>query len=246
MDDRLDEARLENLLRDAVGDAPEPSFTVDDVTVASRRLTARRRSLATAAAVGVVLTGAVTGVVIGATGADDTTSTALGPAEVPVSGEVAKKSSEEGQPGDGGLRGQSVEGFPPVSPKQGGGTEGEDGPRAGGTSGCRQVDRELATALAGELPIDPDGEAIPAPHCVAGASSAAFTVRGGTVQALLTRPGVAVQLPPLPPGGVVGEGRTAENATVLVISLPGDGDDEAPFADRADGIADRVAEALSG
>lgn len=95
MDERPDEHRLRRMLRDAVEDAPEPSFTVDDVTNASRRITARRRSLVTAAAAVVVGAGAVTGLVAFGAGQRDGGSTALAPGETVVSGEIAKKKSGE-------------------------------------------------------------------------------------------------------------------------------------------------------
>jgi len=234
------------MLRDAVEDAPEPSFTVDDVTNASRRITARRRSLVTAAAAVVVGAGAVTGLVAFGAGQRDGGSTALAPGETVVSGEIAKKNPESGQPNDDEGRGLGVESFPDASPKQGGGSSEEDGPRAEGTPACQSVDRELATALAGELPIDPVGEAIPYRSCFEpDGRAAAYRVPGGTVAVVLDPQGTHAFDVPLDVASAVatvdvGGGKLA------VIGVAADSADEAdvPLREELPGIAERVAAAL--
>ncbi|EHY89497.1 hypothetical protein ACWGPQ_14425 [Saccharomonospora azurea] len=242
----LDERRLERLLHDAAGEVPAPSFTVDDVRSASRRITARRRSLATVAAAVVVGAGAVTGVVLGGPEQGGDHTTALAPAESTASDGAVKKSSEGGQPTGDGPRGQGVENFPDGPPKQGGESHGEDGPRAEGTPGCQAVDRELATALAGELPVDPIGEATRYGPCSEVVSrSAAFRVPGGVVAVVLHPDRESVV--PAPPDvashvvdTVVGEGRL----TVLGIAENSADETDVPLRDELPGIADRVAAAL--
>ena len=246
----MDERRLERLLRDAVGDPPEPSFTVDDVTAASRRVTARRRALVAGVAAAVVLAGSAVGVVASVTAGEPPMSTALAPEE--ASGWISEKTSPEGQPDGDPERDHSAPGGPGAQtfsegpPKQGGGTSGEDGPWAEGTSGCDMVDRELATALAGELPIRPIGDAKPSPHCVSVARSAAFPVEGGTVSVLVLPRGVAVQPAIWPEGSVVGNAHTAGEETVLVISVPAGDGGTAPLADTVDDVATALARSFAG
>lgn len=241
MDERLDERRLQQLLRDAAGEAPEPSFTMDDVTAASRRVTARRRSLVAAAAAVVVGAGAVTGIVVIGPEQQDGRSTALAPNERPLSGEVAEKNPEGGQPGDGGERGFGVESFPDVSPKQGGGMDGEDG-----TPGCQVIDRELATALAGELPVDPIGEAIPYDSCfVEDDRAAAYRVPGGTIAVVFDPGGAPGFDVPHEVASVVATA-TGGGGELAVIGIAADSTDQAdvPLRDELSKIAERVAAAL--
>ncbi|EHR63806.1 hypothetical protein [Saccharomonospora cyanea] len=240
MDERLDERRLQQLLRDAAGEAPEPSFTMDDVTTASRRATARRRSLVAIAAAVVMGAGTVTGVVLTGSEQQDGRSTALAPNERPLSGEVAEKNPEGGQPGDGGERGFGVESFPDVSPKQGGGTDGEDG-----TPGCQVIDRELATALAGELPVDPIGEAIPYDSCfVEGNRAAAYRVPGGTVAVVFDQGPDGSFGVPHEFGNAAASVRV-DGGLIAVIGIADTADHaDVPLRDELPELAERVAAAL--
>ncbi|WP_197319691.1 hypothetical protein [Saccharomonospora sp. NB11] len=244
----LDERRLERLLNDAAGEVPAPSFTVDDVTSASRRITARRRSLATVAAAVVVGVGAVTGVVVGAAGngPGEGHTTALAPGESQPSEEVAKKSSETGQPEGDGPRGQGVESFPDGSPKQGGGSNGEDGPRAEGTPGCQAIDRELATALAGELPIDPGQAPVGYGPCSdPGSRSAAFRVPGGVVAVVLHPDADGVVAVPPEVASVVVDRNVGTQRLTVVATAEGSADEsDVPLRDELPALADRLAAAL--
>ncbi|WP_024875660.1 hypothetical protein [Saccharomonospora piscinae] len=248
----MDERRFEQLMHDAVGEPPEASFDVEDVTAASRRATARRRSLGAGVAAVVVLAGALVGVAVGGTGPSEPT-TALGPGETTDSGQVLGKTPESGQPGGGDEREHSTPGqpgaqnFPDGSTKQGGEPTGEDGPRAGSTSGCETVDRGLATALAGELPIDPAGEAVPSPYCVAGGSAAAFPLSEGAVSVLLV-PRDQVARPDLPTGSAVSApdaGTLPDGRTVTVVTTPGETGGTASLAGAVDGLARSVAETVA-
>jgi hypothetical protein len=71
--------------------------------------------------------------------------------------------------------------FPEATPEQGGGATGEVGRRADGTlSGCGPVDRELAAALAGELPAAAGGQMVVVDaQCPQGARAAGYLVHEG-------------------------------------------------------------------
>lgn len=228
----MDEGELRQLFREAPGEAPEPTFTANDVVTASRRATARRRAAVTGVAAAVVLVagvGGTLGVLLGEGSGDRVGAPA--PALAP----------EQGQPGDGRAHPRTAEGFPGVSPKQGGEATGEDGPRADSTSGCEEADRELAIALAGELPVGAARQASPSPVCPAGSRAAAYRVEAGTVSVVLVPPGVAPQLPRQSEGTVVAERGSRAGGTVLLVSNPAPESKVAPFA----GELERVAEALA-
>jgi hypothetical protein len=102
------------------------------------------------------------------------------------------------------------------------------------------VDRELAIALAGELPVTA-GAAVPAPLCPAGSRAAAFRVPGGTVSAVVAPAGVAVPLSGGPEGAEVVR-RTAESGrSLLVISIPAPGSHTAPHTRDVERIAAALA-----
>lgn len=135
------------------------------------------------------------------------------------------EAASQGQPGAGSARpldsGESSN-FSDPPPQQGGsGPEKTGQMTAEGTFGCDQVDRELATALAGELPVPVDiAQATPGDVCTTGARSAGFQVPGGTVAAAVFPAGSAV--PPLPAGAAIVQRTTAKGSLVVVVSL-GDG-----------------------
>lgn len=197
----MDERELGTLFRDAPGDPPAPTFDLTDVTTASARTTARRRSALMLALGCVLLVLLGLGLTrLGFTGTTATPPVATGGPPAPPSGASTP------------------------SPLQGSGGIGEAGPRAEGTPGCDKVDRELAIALAGELPATGAAGASPGPACPAGARSAGFRisegVRKGFVAATLVPPGVA--LPPA--NGVVSVPQpTSSGATLVVSSVPDPG-----------------------
>ncbi|MGY6657400.1 hypothetical protein ACXIZN_35075 [Amycolatopsis sp. TRM77291] len=212
----MDENDLKALFRDAPGDAPSPTFDTADVVRASKRATARRRNGIAVACSAVVLVLAGVGMF-----------GVLGGTELQT-GSAAKSGDEAvsaGQPGAASVRpldSGDPSNFSNPPPQQGG-----DGPErtgqmtAEGTYGCDQVDRELATALAGELPVRVDvAKSTPGDLCTTGARSAGFQVPGGTVSAAVFPAGSAV--PSVPTGAAEARRTTPKGALVVVVSL-GDG-----------------------
>src|SRR5689334_2389774 len=121
----MDERELRSLFSAAPGDAPEPTFSQDDVVRESRRQTVRRRNRITAGVSAAVLGVAGFGAYGWLCGGSPKSMTA-------ANGDAASSQSELGsaQPGDGSMRPQ-VDGespnFPPGVPQQGGTTDGKTG-----------------------------------------------------------------------------------------------------------------------
>jgi len=218
----MDENDLKALFRDAPGDAPSSTFDTADVVRASKRATARRRNGIAVACSALVLVLAGVGMF-----------GVLGGTELQM-GSAAKSDDEAAapkQPGAASVRPQDGESsnFSNPPPQQGG-----DGPEktgqlsAEGTYGCDQVDRELATALAGELPVPVDvAKSTPGDICSTGARSAGFQVPGGTVSTAVYPAGASV--PVLPTGAAEGRRTTAKGSLVIVVSL-GDGTGGSAFS----------------
>jgi hypothetical protein len=200
----MDERELGTLFKEAPGDPPPPTFDLTDVTAASGRATARRRSALILAAGCVVL------VLVG-----------LGLTRLAFTGTTAAPGAP--QVATGGPPARPSDASTP-SPLQGSGGIGEAGPRAESTPGCDKVDRELATALAGELPATGATDASPDPACPAGARSAGFRIsdgdRRGFLAATVVPPGVA--LPPAS-GAASARQQTSSGATLVVSSVPDPG-----------------------
>jgi hypothetical protein len=198
----MDEHELETLFRAAPGEPPPPGFTLTDVTRASVRVSARRRSnLFVAAACLIAVLGA--GTIAGLTHFRGTSPTTAQPAAAPT---------------------RPSQAFPAPSPLQGSGGTGEDGTRADSTPGCEKVDRELATALAGELPATGATGPSPGRLCPTAARSAGFRVtdgdRTGVVSVTLFPAGVPVQIPPMTDGTVLTNRPAAGGGTIAVLSTP--------------------------
>ncbi|MFD5091503.1 hypothetical protein ACFWMR_12935 [Amycolatopsis thailandensis] len=218
----MDENDLKALFRDAPGDAPSPSFDTADVVRASKRATARRRNGIAVACSALVLVFAGVGMF-----------GVLGGTELQM-GSAAKSDNEAAapeQPGAASVRPQDGESsnFSNPPPQQGG-----DGPEktgrlsAEGTYGCDQVDRELATALAGELPVPVDvAKSTPGDICSTGARSAGFQVPGGAVSVAVYPAGSSV--PVMPTGAAEARRTTAKGSLVIVVSL-GDGSGKTAFS----------------
>lgn len=207
----MDEKELETLFRAAPGEPPPPGFSLNDVTAASTRAAKRRRSavLLTAACLVAVLSAA------GVAGVSYFRSTEMSTAQPALAPERPPETS-------------------PVPPAlQGSGGNGEDGPRAEGTqgqpsgSGCEKVDRELATALAGELPAIGATAPSPGRFCPTATRSVGFHVtdgdRTGLVSVTVVPAGAAVKLPTFKDGTVAAEQLAASGGTVLVLSTPDPG-----------------------
>lgn len=222
MDDRLEEHDLEALFRDAPGAPPPPTFSLEDVTKASARATARRRTtvLVTAACLVAVLCAA------GIAGVSYFRSTG------PSTGQPVAAPARPSQTSPG------------PTPLQGSGGNGKDGPRAEGTSGCEKVDRELATALAGELPATGTAGPEPGQVCATGTRSVGFHVTQGNQSGFLSvtvfPAGVKVALPTLTPGTVPAQQRTASGATLVLLAVP-DAGSTAPFGDDLPHLASALA-----
>ncbi|MEU6645929.1 hypothetical protein ABZ863_25740 [Saccharomonospora sp. NPDC046836] len=222
----MDERELTELFRDAPGEPPPPRFGLAEVTTASRRAGVRRRSLLAGVACAVVVLGGAAGaagVLLSGSGGSNEQTTAAAPAHGAA------------QPGESPERLPQTQSFPEPGPKQGGTADGER------TLGCDKVDRELATALAGELPVAAATTAGPGRSCPTGTSTAGFQLDGGTVTAVLAPRGLDVPLPGQPQGSEVAQQATASGGTIFVISTPAAGSAEAPLAAELDRIASALA-----
>lgn len=245
----MDERKIAELFRDAANGAPPASFDVDEVRTASTRETARRRTqLALGSALAVVVAfGGVAAyanlvpwgnVSTSAGSADSYTSPNLSP--------FAEADPRQGQTPaapdvSGGMPPKSI----PEDPStQGDGTSGTTGrPTTGGASGCQEVDRELAVALADELPA---AEGLQPSHavanCPAGGRGAGYLVRDpqgvyGVVSVVLVPPGVQTLA-----SSSSAEGRApGRNGTVFVLSEPAEGAAVGPFESRLTDLAARIA-----
>ncbi|MBM7770786.1 hypothetical protein JOD54_000990 [Actinokineospora baliensis] len=247
----MDERKISEVFNAAVGDVPPPSFERGDVLARSARLTRKRNGLIAGSALGlaVLVGGIATGVALwsGPTGESGNDSAAPAPATV-AGGNTNRPLNEV--PGDSP---RSLESNSPLSPpKQGGATDGDAGPRASGTpGGCGAADRELAAALAGELPSAVStSDAKPSPlGCPAGGRSAAFEIadgpRKGLVSIMLTPSGVDQMLAPPwadrsgAQGAVI---KTASGATLVLSVEPAAGSAAPPVVgDDLRGIGDDLA-----
>ncbi|WP_158884295.1 hypothetical protein [Amycolatopsis anabasis] len=238
----MDERELETLFREAPGEPPPAGFTVTDVTKASARAGIRSRNrvlVAVSCAVVLLAGGGLTGLLL-----ND------GVLEQTASAPEFQSNADSGnprQPGGGTGRPPNAvpqEGFPTYSPKQGGDGSGENGPRAEGTQGCDKVDRELATALAGELPVT-GLQASPARWCAPDWRSAAFEVadtgRGGVISATVVPSGQMIKPTGLPQGTLVAERAAKGGGTVFVLSVPRTGSVDPPFPNDLDRIVTALA-----
>jgi hypothetical protein len=244
----MDENRLAELLKDAVADTPPATFTHDDITKESARQRVNRRNgllagsafgvavLAGATALGVALwTGQETPASV--TSAESTNSGGNGnaaPYELPDEGVAASGQTERGDQQD----------FPSESRKQGRTPDGNGGSSdsASTPSGCEQVDRELAAALAGELPDTANvkvADAVPVSWgCATNASGAEFAVPGGVISVLLMQDN---QLTAFESGAAQADASTSDGRYVVVVSLPSGSDGSAPFVSDLTRIATEIA-----
>ncbi|XVV03627.1 hypothetical protein ACQPW3_41010 [Actinosynnema sp. CA-248983] len=243
----MDERKLAELFRDAAGGAPPPSFDVGSVRAKSAKATAQHRTriaLGSSLAVVLLFGGVLVttdlareesgGLTASAGSAQDAPSPNL-PFEVPQEGQQRAETDQRGEvPPKSG---------PDAPSTQGDGTSGTTGRIApGGTSGCQEVDRELAVALADKLPAADGLQAAPAAaQCPPGARGASYLVRDGSI------PGV-VSVVLVPPGTrTVPSGATAEASSpgrtgvVHVLSEPEAGSSVAPFAAELAELAREIA-----
>lgn len=246
----MDERELQELFHDAPGEAPPPSFGASDVAAASKRATARHRmrvATASSAAVLVLVGGglfAMYGLGGGNGGNTGGTADELAASAPKFDAQTQRQpsSADERQlDGDSNAADQA-------SPKQGGEVNKESGPGVARTERCAAVDRQLATALAGELPVDPTSDAVPGQfECPDIQRQAAYRVsddgRVGTVSVALTSPETvramsranSRELSRAPQARAT----TDDGRVILVMSI-GDADDS-PYADELQKIADALA-----
>jgi hypothetical protein len=197
----VDEKKLGELFKDAVGDPPPATFGTGDVRKASHRATARRRNgIVAGSALAVVLLGGGVVTTVALTG-ENTPTSALAPA-APNSEGAANGGTMYDNGGAGSAHVEQAQ--PPTlndrsdGSKQGDPSTGKAGGSAGSTlSGCEKADRELAAALASELPAAPNpDDALAVPFsCPSGSRGAAFKVtdaaRPGTISVVLIPKGVS-------------------------------------------------------
>lgn len=210
----MDEREFKELFRDAPGEPPPARFTAADVAAESHRATARARRLVVSAAALLVLAGS--GIAAGVMAFDFTP----GDAGSPVAANAGQPAEEQARPLSDGPG--TTEGFPEAEPRQGGEGTGEDGPQGRtSTSGC-EGDRELAIALADELPVA--ATSVPATgSCPEGTATATFQLGGAdasTVRASLYEPGATHAAPAWPAGALVEERQTRSGATLHLVCTP--------------------------
>ncbi|WP_103347854.1 hypothetical protein [Amycolatopsis sp. CA-128772] len=235
----MDEQELRSLFSAAPPDAPSPGFGHDDVVRESRRQTARRRNRITAgvsAAALVVVGFGAYGVLSGGT-----------PESLTAARDNASSTQSDAgsaQPGDGPMRpqvGGESPNFSAQPPQQGGAGDGKTGQLAEGASGCEQVDGELATALAGELPGHVDAtQAVPGGACSTVAGSAGFPVPGGEIAAAVYPKGIPEVFKSQPAGTVTARVGTASGGVLVLVSVPSAGA-AAPYAGQVETFAHRLA-----
>jgi hypothetical protein len=241
----VDEKKLAELFNDAVRDVPPASFDAGEVRKASRRATIKRRNGIVAGSAlalvllagGAVTTAALSGELSNTTAAsapaldsapmqNDGTMGAEGNAQNPAAPAPREESNSTQLDSRSG------------SPKQGGTPPGNAGGGAGSTlSGCK-ADRELAAALAGELPAAASRIEVAIPFgCPEGSRAASFAVTDGanqgTISIVVVPAGVEPGIAPMG-GNVYGyvptQALAASGASVYIVSQPASGS-QAPLED---------------
>lgn len=253
----MDEKKLHELFRDAVPDAPPPSFSLGDVRAESAAQRSRHRNLLLGgSALGIaILTGVtVLGVALWrSTDANEGSAAAGAPMVDASSGNAGEGLSDvphEDQSPRAAGGAEQQKSFPTEPPKQGGTPTGNAGPPGPGSTlhGCGQADRELAAALAGELPAAATSEPrASTTGCPLGSVAVAVQItdggRYGLMHVVLAPVGPDVNYPITgsPEGTVVGAGTTPGGRRLYVIIEPLVGSPGAPFAGDVQRIADGVA-----
>lgn len=240
----MDDRDLQELFRDAPGDAPPPSFGVTDVTAASKRATARHRMRIAGASTVAVLVLAGGGLFAAFGPLANSGNSGNVDSEVAAAPQMDSRggrqpSPAEGRPQVGGSRAEEE------SSKQGDGSSKESAPGAASTERCVAVDRRLATALADELPVDPPSPAIPGElRCEDDITQAAYRVQDGPNSGVITVglvPGhIQMKATELSAGSGDAQAKTHDGALVVVKSRGDDGGPK-PYAAELQEIAEGVA-----
>lgn len=250
----MDEKKLAELFNEAVRDAPPATFGTGEVRKASQRATARHRQN--------VMVGSVLAVVLLGGGGITTVALTGGTSDTKASSPVAAGSADSGNSGTMRSEGEVYpppvgEGPPsvldqPEASKQGGSSAGGAGSSGTRTpsGGCDTADRELAAALASELPAAPEQPQIKVPFvCPSGSRGAAFKVtdgaRSGTISVVLIPKGVE---PGFAPMGIEVPGTQSFSSTTLrsggllyVVSQPTPELAEAPYSEIGPQLANSLA-----
>jgi hypothetical protein len=247
----MDEKKLAELLKDAVADAPPPTFTHGDVTRESERQRVRHRNgLLAGSAFGVAVLAGATALGVALWTGQEMPSQATSAESVASSGngnaapyELPDEDADAAAPTQ---RREEDQGFPPETPSRGGPSDGNGGP-AGPTStpsGCEQADRELAAALAGELPAAANikvDDALPVTtYCPSGATGASYDLTDGRLSVLLV-PADEVSVTSSEAGGVQATAPTGDGRQVLVVSEPLTSRGSAPYGSDLARIAEEIA-----
>jgi hypothetical protein len=240
----VDEKKLAELFNDAVRDVPPASFDAGGIRKASHRATVKRRnSIVAGSALAFVLLagGTVTTLALSGELANPTAATAPALGSAPMADDGTMDAEGNAQhpaapvPRSEELSAQKDNRSGP--PKQGGTPTGNAGGAGSAPSGCR-ADRELAAALAGELPAAASriGVAIPF-GCPAGSLAAAYAVtdgdRQGTISIVVVPDGVEPGIAPMGgnvDGYVSAQAQAASGALVYIVSQPASGS-QAPLVD---------------
>ena len=225
----MDERKLAELLRDAVAETPPPTFDQNDVARESARQRVRlRNGILTGSALGVALLAGATALSValwtGARSADQPNAAegvaapgngSTAPYELNEETEAEARADSQG----GGDSNSS-----PESRKQGRTPAEDAGPAGPGStsSRCEQADRELAAALAGELPAAAKSEQ-PLPHvyvCVQGGTSVTYGLPNGTLVATVVPPDSDSAIGQEPGTELArADAPAADGSTVVIISL---------------------------
>jgi hypothetical protein len=248
----MDEKRLAELLKDVVADTPPPTFTHADVTRESARQRDRRRNgLLAGSAFGVaVLAGATAlGVALWTGGPTPSSVTSADSGESSGNGNAAPyELSEENTAAAPDAEGGERQGFPPEESKQGDSSAGNGGPAgpASTSRGCEQVDRELAAALAGELPAAANIEASDAKlavlPCPSGGRGAMFELSDGQLTVLVFPSGSLDGIDMTAGGGAQVTVPTSKGEQLLLVSQPSVPGGEVPYESDLSSFATAIAE----
>jgi hypothetical protein len=232
----MDENKVADKFRDAVGDMPPPSFDTQDVLVASKRETARaRKRLQTGAgvALGVVLIGGVL-VLTRPFGESANTMSSAGGAAAPNA-----TSSLSLGPNDN-------------SPQVGTGKMGPNHTEEGNAANCGGPDQGLAAALVAELPGATGVETLAADvGCPAGSAAVSFELTDGSNTGKLEVVLVPASAPNDPStngkpavrvsGGSSVTVKTHGGGALTLASLPMNSSVAGPYAAQLTDIAARLA-----
>lgn len=248
----MDERKLSELLRDAVADAPAPTFDQNDVVRASERQRLRQRNrILSGSALGVALMAGATALSVALWTAAHSADRSDAAEGVAAPGNESTAPYELNEEKDAEARAQSDGGggdpnSSPESRKQGR-TPGEDaGPAGPGStsSRCEQADRELAAALAGELPAAALSEQpLPTAYlCGQSDTSVTYDLPDGSVVATLVPPNSMSAIGQEPGTELARADAPAPDGSTVVIVSTAPAGGTPPYADHLHEWARGVAE----